>query len=369
MIVLSDTWRGAIYLASGVLLGLVIHFVLARALTMLANRTESPLDDALAKHCRSPSRIIVPLLICHILLPATHFPAGILAFIRETLAIALILSVAWLIVKLTDVLEDVILAQHRIDVKDNLRARRVLTQIRIFKKIAAVLISILALGAVLMTFEQVRQFGASILASAGIAGIIVGFAAQRSIATLLAGIQIALTQPIRLDDVVIVENEWGRIEEITLTYVVVRIWDLRRLIVPITYFLEKPFQNWTRVSADLLGTVFIYADYTLPIHPLRETLKGFLKDSDHWDGKVCALQVTDASERAVEVRALMSAADASRLWELRCEVREKLVEHLKQHHAACLPKARVELERSGPGVSGRGAEGPPIHESLEGTPS
>jgi small-conductance mechanosensitive channel len=369
MIVLSDTWRGAIYLASGGLLGLVIHHVLASALTALAGRTESLLDDALAKHCRPPSRIILPLLICHIVLPSTRFPAGVLTFLREILAIGLILSVAWLIVKLTDVLGDVILEEHRIDVEDNLRARRIVTQFRIFKKIAAVLVSILAFGAVLMTFEQVRHFGTSLLASAGIAGIIVGFAAQRSIATLLAGIQIALTQPIRIDDVVIVENEWGRIEEITLTYVVVRIWDLRRLIVPITYFLERPFQNWTRVSADLLGTVFIYADYTLPIHPLREALKEILRNSNQWDGKVCALQVTDASAQAVEIRALVSASNASRLWELRCRVREKLIEHLQQHHGACLPKTRVELERAGLGVAGRGVEGPPIHESLEGTPS
>jgi small-conductance mechanosensitive channel len=368
MIVLSDTWRGAIYLASGVLLGLVIHYVLARVFTILASRTKSPLDDALVKHCRPPSRVIMPLLICHILLPATHFPAGVGTFLREIFAIALILSVAWLIVKLTDVLEDVILAQHRIDVQDNLKARRIVTQIKIFKKIVVALVSILTLGAVLMTFDQIRQFGASILASAGIAGIIVGFAAQRSIAALLAGIQIALTQPIRLDDVVIVENEWGRIEEITLTYVVVRIWDLRRLILPITYFLEKPFQNWTRVSADLLGTVFIYTDYTLPIHPLRETLQRILKASNHWDGKACALQVTGASERTLEIRALVSAADASHLWEIRCEVREKLIEHLKQNHAACLPKARVELDRSGLPVFGNRAGGPPINDALEGTP-
>lgn len=366
MIILSDSWKGAFYLASGVLLGLLLHYVLARVITLLAGRTESPLGDALVKHCRAPSRIIMPLLACHVVIPSTRLPAGALAFLREILAIGLILSIAWLIVKLTDVLEEVVLAQHRVDVEDNLRARGILTQFRIFKKIAVALVSILAFGAVLMTFEQVRHFGTSILASAGIAGLIVGFAAQRSIATLLAGLQIALTQPIRIDDVVIVENEWGRIEEITLTYVVVRIWDLRRLIVPITYFLEKPFQNWTRVSADLLGTVFIYADYTLPIHALRESLKEMVKRSDRWDGKVCALQVTDASERTVEIRALVSAADASRLWELRCEVRERLIEHLQRHHAACLPKARVELERAGPGVSGRGDEGPPIHEPLEG---
>jgi small-conductance mechanosensitive channel len=196
-----------------------------------------------------------------------------------------------------------------------------------------------------MTFSKVRQLGTSILASAGIVGIIVGIAAQRSIATLLAGFQIAITQPIRLDDVVIVENEWGRIEEITLTYVVVRIWDLRRLVVPITYFLEKPFQNWTRVSADLLGTVFIYVDYTVPVQAVREKLRGILEHSTQWDGQVCVLQVTNTTEHTVELRALMSAVDSSSAWELRCHVREKLVEFIQKNYPESLPKLRTDLKQ------------------------
>ena len=204
--------------------------------------------------------------------------------------------------------------------------------------------TILALAAILMTFDKVRQLGASILASAGIAGIIVGLAAQRSIATLLAGIQIALTQPIRIDDVVIVENEWGRIEEITLTYVVVRIWDLRRLIVPITYFIEKPFQNWTRISADLLGTVFLYTDYTVPIQAVREELRRILEGSEKWDRRVCVLQVTDTTERTVQLRALVSAADSSKAWDLRCEVREKLVDFLQKNYPHALPRVRAEID-------------------------
>jgi small-conductance mechanosensitive channel len=197
----------------------------------------------------------------------------------------------------------------------------------------------------LMTFERVRQLGTTILASAGVVGIVVGMAAQRTIATFIAGLQIAITQPIRVDDVVIVENEWGRIEEITLTYVVVKIWDLRRLIVPITYFIESPFQNWTRTSADILGTVFVYTDYNVPVDAIREELHNILKKSEHWDGKVCVLQVTNASERTIELRALMSAADASAAWTLRCEVREKILEFIKRKYPQALPRMRAELNR------------------------
>ena len=209
----------------------------------------------------------------------------------------------------------------------------------------------------LMTFESVRQLGTSILASAGIAGIVVGFAAQRSIATLLAGFQIAMTQPIRLDDVVIVENEWGRIEEITLTYVAVRIWDQRRLILPITYFIEQPFQNWTRTSADILGTVFLYVDYRAPLDAIRAELDRILQASPSWDGKVKGLQVTNAQEQTLEIRALASAADASLAWDLRCEVREKLVQFLQRHHPESLPRIRAELQ---PAIAADGRVAPAV---------
>jgi small-conductance mechanosensitive channel len=263
--------------------------------------------------------------------------------LKQTLGLLTIFSVAWLVVKLSYVGESLILMQYKVDVTDNLQARRVHTQIQILKKVVIVIVGIVALATMLMTFEKVRQLGTSILASAGIIGIIVGIAAQRSIATLLAGLQMAITQPIRLDDVVIVEGEWGRIEEITLTYVVVRIWDLRRLIIPMTYFLEKPFQNWTRVSAELLGTVFLYVDYTVPVHAVRTELHRILENSKLWDGRVCVLQVTNATERTVELRALMSAPDSSSAWELRCEVREKLIEFVQKNYPDGLPKVRGEL--------------------------
>jgi small-conductance mechanosensitive channel len=213
----------------------------------------------------------------------------------------------------------------------------------------------------LMVFESVRQFGASILASAGIAGIVVGLAAQRSIATLLAGFQIAMTQPIRVDDVVIVEGEWGRIEDITLTYVVVKVWDQRRLIVPMTHFLERPFQNWTRTSAEMLGTVLLYADYSVPVGELRDELTRILSHSRYWDGRVNVLQVTESKEYSVELRALVSAADASQAWELRCEVREQLVTFMQRRHPESLPRLRTSFAADLPE---RAAESPVAAERM-----
>ena len=224
--------------------------------------------------------------------------------------------------------------------------RQIHTQVLVLKKVARTIIGIFTLASMLMVFDSARQLGGSILASAGIAGIVVGLAAQKSIATLLAGFQIALTQPIRVDDVVIVEGEWGRIEEITLTYVVVKIWDLRRLVVPITYFIEQPFQNWTRSSAAILGTVFLHVDYTAPVDALRAELTRILAASRYWDGTVNVLQVTEAKEHTLELRALASAASAGDAWDLRCEVREQLVSFLQHHHPQSLPVLRAALRPS-----------------------
>lgn len=299
-------------------------------------------------------RLALPLVGLILAIPTLDASPGVHALLRNGVSLILIGVVAFVLFQLVQAGEALLLGRYRLDVRDNLEARKVVTQVRVLNRVATAVIAVFALASMLMVFESVRQFGTSILASAGIAGIIVGFAAQRSIATLLAGFQIALTQPIRLDDVVIVENEWGRIEDITLTYVVVRIWDQRRLVVPITYFIEQPFQNWTRTSADLLGSVFLYADYTVPLGPLREELDRILAASPLWDGKVKVLQVTDARERTLELRALASAADASTAWDLRCEIREKLVAFLQARYPECLPRVRAEVL---PGAGGDGARG------------
>jgi small-conductance mechanosensitive channel len=309
----------------------------------LSRRADTSWDDVMLPLAGRAVRRALPLLALILGAPALGGSPGFEQVVGNASSLLLIGVVAFILFQVVDAAAALVLREHRLDVRDNLQARAIHTQVLVLKKVAVTAIGIFTLASMLMVFESVRQFGASILASAGIAGIIIGFAAQRSIATLLAGFQIALTQPIRVDDVVIVENEWGRIEDITLTYVVVRIWDLRRLVLPISYFLEQPFQNWTRASADILATVFLHVDYTAPLDAIREELTRILRASACWDGKVNVLQVTEAREHTLEIRALASAADASLAWDLRCEVREKLVAFLQQHHPDSLPRMRASL--------------------------
>jgi small-conductance mechanosensitive channel len=341
---LLQSWKTAsLLIGLPILLGLIGHFLIYRIICKIVKRTGSVVDDSLVRHCYRPLQWTIVLFIVRLTIPNV-VPDESLAAVNHYIGLLLIVLVSWLIIKTVYVLEDYVTGRFAIDVRDNLQARKVHTQFRVLKRIVVVVVCIIALATMLMTFPRIRQLGTTILASAGIIGIVVGMAAQRTIGTFIAGLQIAFTQPIRVDDVVIVENEWGRIEEITLTYVVVRIWDLRRLIVPITYFIEKPFQNWTRVTADILGTVYIYVDHTVPIDAVREELQNILNGSELWDKKVCVLQVTNTSERTIELRALVSAADASAAWSLRCEVREKLVDFIRENYPQALPKLRTEFE-------------------------
>ncbi len=318
--------------------GLVFHY-----LHRWAERAHRGARGVLIRRCATPIRILFPLLLVNLTAPLQQFPPSMQTVISQVFSILLILGLAWLAVRIIQSLSDIVLLRYDISAADNLKARAVYTQVDVLVKIAFVIVAVIAVASMLMTFDAMRQVGVSLLASAGIVGIIAGFAAQRSLSTLFAGIQIAITQPIRLDDVVIVEGEWGRIEEITLTYVVVRIWDLRRLVLPITYFIENPFQNWTRTSAEILGTVFIYTDYSVPVEAIRQELQRLLQQAPEWDGKVCGVQMTNATERTVEIRALMSAADSGRAWDLRCFIREKLIEFIRREYPQSLPRFRGEM--------------------------
>ena len=327
--------------------GLALHAVLFHVFRRAAPEQSDRVLALIPRYMAAPSRLLFPLLVLMVVAPALVMPDELLETFRHVLSILFILAVAWSLIRFTGLLQDLVLRRFQINTRDNLKARKMHTQLGILRRILIIVISVIALSSMLMTLENVRQIGVSLLASAGVIGVIAGFAAQRSIATLFAGIQVALTQPIRLDDVVIVEGEWGRIEEITLTYVVVRIWDQRRLIVPITYFMEQPFQNWTRVSSDILGTVFLHMDYTVPVREVRRELQRILEDSPGWDGRVSGLQVTGATEHTVELRALMSAEDAGAAWDLRCHVREKLLEFLQREYPQALPRVRAEVETGG----------------------
>ena len=342
MSIYSMLWKIGVPL----LLGIIGHFWGGKLLRKITNKSENNIDDSIIRHCYRPIQWTIFLIAIRIGTAATMSEARAMK-INHIIGILLITSISWLLIKMVYVLEDYITGRYVVDTKDNLKARKIHTQFRVLKRLAIIVITLIGLALVLMTFPRIRQIGTTILASAGIIGVVIGFAAQKTIGTFIAGLQIAFTQPIRVDDVVIVENEWGRIEEITLTYVVVRIWDLRRLIVPITYFIEKPFQNWTRVTADILGTVYIYADHTVPTEAIREELSRILQESDLWDKKVCVLQVTNTTERTVELRALMSAADASTAWSLRCDVREKLIEFVQKKYPRALPKIRIETDSPG----------------------
>lgn len=347
---LNGNWQtileSAAILGGMILIVLVGHIILYLVLKQFARRTAAGIDDSVLRHFREPSRWTLLLLGLKVVLPAIALPESGLRVVNHILSLGLIVLIAWAVIKLFSVLEDHVKSRFDINVRDNLQARKIHTQLRVLKRIAVIIVCIIALSTALMTFEQIRQLGTTILASAGIVGIVVGMAAQKTIGTFIAGIQIALTQPIRLDDVVIVEGEWGRIEEITLTYVVVKIWDLRRLIVPITYFIDNAFQNWTRISADLLGTIYLYLDYTIPLEEVRKELKRLAEASELWDKKVCGLVVTNTTERVMEVRALVSAADASSAWDLRCRIREKLIDFVQKNYPHCLPRLRGELEQS-----------------------
>ena len=324
--------------------GLLLYLISSSVIKRTAGRIRRSLKDILVpvELIQAPFRVLFSVVVLLFLLPHFPLPETPAAFLFHALKILVVFAFTWFLIRLLKVGERVIMARFALDHADNLEARRVATHVELVRKILNVIIVVLAVSIALMTFDAVRQVGISLLASAGVAGIILGFAAQKSIATLIAGIQIAVTQPIRIDDVVIVENEWGRIEEITLTYVVVRIWDQRRLIVPVSRFLEQPFENWTRTSADLIGTVYIYADYNVPTEDVRNELGRIVKGTPLWDKRLVSLQVTNATEKTIELRALVSAANSSDAWDLRCLVREKLLDFLQRNYPDSLPKIRVE---------------------------
>jgi small-conductance mechanosensitive channel len=340
----------AAVLAGGALIGVLVYILFYKSVDRLNRRTTSTLQLLLAKQTRAPMRYVLPLLALAFALPATILPDRFKSGLEHFVTLCLIGSLGWLLTTLVEVVSTLITTRYSIAVADNLHARRIHTQTQVLQRIFVVCIVVVTIAVMLMTFPSARQIGTSVFASAGIAGVIVGMAARSTFASLIAGLQVAITQPIRIDDAVVVENEWGWIEEIESTYVVIRLWDLRRLIVPLSYFIEKPFQNWTRTTAEIIGIVFIYVDYTLPVQPVREELQRVLKNSEFWNGKTCVLQVTDLSETTMQLRCLMSANSSSMAFDLRCLVRERLIEFLQTHYPQCLPTRRdaVSLSAANP---------------------
>lgn len=349
-------------LAAIVATALLAHLLAFRALFRFGWRT--PTARRLQERARWPARTVTAVLATVVALPAAGLAPAVAAPLAHVLLLLLIAAAAWLAVQVVHVLEDSALARVDVAARDNLLARRKQTQVLMLRRVTVVVILVLAGAAALLTFEQARALGASVLASAGIAGLLAGVAARSTLGNMVAGIQIAFSEPIRLDDVVVVEGEWGRIEEITLTYVVVRLWDNRRLVLPTTYFVEQPFQNWTRENAQVLGTVILHVDHRTPVEQLRRELRRVLEASDKWDGRAWVLQVVDTTEHTMVLRALMSAQDAPTAWDLRCEVRERLIGFLQRRHPEALPRIRLQLRDGSVAADSRRAPSAASHDAA-----
>ena len=322
---------------------LVIYFILLQSTRFLLKNISEKKYNMIRKNLKIP--LLMLFLNIALLIPFNLSKQSNLIYssLNHFFKITIIFVISWLIIRLMHLFRVYLDDKHRLDVSDNLRARQIHTQYRILERVIKVLIIFFAIAAALMTFESIKNIGVSLFASAGVASIIIGFSAQKIIASIIAGIQLAIAQPIRVDDVVIVDGEWGWIEEINLTFVVVKVWDRRRLVVPTTYFIDNIFQNWTRKSSFILGTVFLYTDYTISIDAIREELDRLLEDNDLWDKKVKVVQVTDTTEKTMELRILVSAKDSPTAWELRVFLREKLIQFIKENYPESLPKTRVEF--------------------------
>jgi small-conductance mechanosensitive channel len=355
-----QNWHGWIWpvcvLAGAILAARIAHVILFFVLKRLARRKGDAFVSSLVRHAEGPSRWILPLLTLLVALPLARLSGRVHVAIERLAGLVLIAAVAWLFILVIQIVSDLAAARYRIDLPDNLSARRVQTQIEVLHRIVVVIVVIVTVSVMLMTFPTIKHIGMSLLASAGLAGLVVGMAMKSTLSSLIAGIQIAFTQPIRMEDAVVVEGEWGWIEEIGTTYVIVRIWDLRRLVLPLSYFIERPFQNWTRSSSALLGNIILYVDYTVPVEELRAELGRILKSTNLWAGKVCTLQVTDAKEGTIQLRALMDAPDSGAAWDLRCYVREKLIQFLQEKYPDALPKVRAEFQGLPPEHQPRNAQ-------------
>jgi small-conductance mechanosensitive channel len=349
---------GAVILALAAIIALLFHNALSRLVQRLIRARHPYLAGVLAGTRRLGQAALV-IAALFIALPVAPFDREITTTVATLLLIAAIILIGCIAITAAHIFADLYLLRFRLDVADNLLARKHVTQIRVLRRVVDTLLIIVTIGAVLMTFEPVRQYGVSLFASAGVAGLVVGFAARPVLSNLIAGIQLAMTQPIRIDDAVLVENEFGNVEEITATYVVLRLWDLRRMIVPLTYFIEKPFQNWSRESTSLIGTVLLKVDYTTAVDKVRAKAEEIVTASPLWDGGLIKLQVTDADDSTMELRVIVTARSSGDAFDLRCELREKLIAYLQAELPNALPHRRQETVNVAAGAPAAAARDTP----------
>jgi small-conductance mechanosensitive channel len=346
---MSSALQHLLALSWPLLAALLLGFVVRRLLLAAARRARAQgtqhLRARVTQVIASPAAVALPLFFLSLAVAAMPLPANVSDPVQHALGIGGILCVTWLVIRVIGALERRVLRLHPMEVADNLSARRARTQTHVIGGALQGGAALVGIAIALMTFPQIRQIGATLLASAGVIGLVAGIAAKPVFGNLIAGLQIAITQPIRFDDVVIVEGQWGRIEEITSAYVVVRIWDERRLVVPLQWFIEHPFENWTRTTSQLLGTAFLWLDYRAPMAAIRDELKRICESDERWDGRVCVVQITETEHTMVQVRLLVSARSSGDLFDLRCAVRERMIAFLQASHPEALPLLRLDLAR------------------------
>jgi len=343
-------WTETLLLAIVVVIASLLAHRIGSAVVLRITRPSAIINSA-ARSASVATAYVLPLAALQLLWQAVGEDLPRLKSVQHVNGVLLLMTITWLALRLVRGASSGLLKLHPVDGPDNLGARRIQTQARVLSRVLMLAIVLVGSALVLMTFPEVRQVGASLLASAGVVGLVAGIAARPVISNLIAGLQIALGQPIRIDDVLIVQNEWGRVEEITGTYVVLRIWDERRLIIPLQWFIENPFQNWTRTSAQIMGTVFVWVDYRMPLAPLREEAQRVCREASEWDGRVCMVQVVEAGERAVQLRWLVTSARSDLNWDLRCKVREALVDLMQREYSEYLPLTRAALHQADVGAS------------------
>ena len=346
-----ENWTGLIQpwlwniiiIASAIILGLLIKTIIKILLRLSKKDTDYSLYRSILIHVGRPMNHFVPLLVLNLMFPLMVLNPDASNITSHAFDIGLVVSFAVLLIQSIKVFEDFIFHTYHLDKPDNVRERKIRTQLEFIRKVLVGLIVFLAIATVLLSFDNVRKIGAGLLTGVGIGSVIVGLAAQKSLSNFLAGFQIAFTQPIRIEDVLVVEGEWGRVEDITFTYVVLKIWDERRLILPINYFIEKPFQNWSRISSEIIGTVFLYLDYSVPIESLRDEFSRLLEQNELWDGRKNTVQVTNTSDKTIEIRFLLSAENSSDAFDLRCYVRENLIKFVRENYPESLPYNKIML--------------------------
>ncbi|MGA7803470.1 MAG: mechanosensitive ion channel domain-containing protein [Bradyrhizobium sp.] len=339
---LPEWFIGLAFVCLAIVCALVTHRI-AVALAKRAIGPKRSIAIVILDTTAGPIRLALCLAAVAFALPLAPLSDELRVALTHLFAVASIALVGWISIRAVDLAAGRYLLRFRDEIGENFLARKHVTQVRVFKRVIDTLIIVVAISTALMTFDSVRQYGVSLFASAGAAGLVVGLAARPLLSNLIAGVQIAITQPIRIEDAVIIENEWGWVEDIASTYVVIRLWDWRRMVVPLSYFIERPFQNWTRDAASLIGSVMLHVDYAADVPRIRKRLEEVVRESRLWDGAVVNLQVVDTNSRTMELRALVSARNAPQAWDLRCEIREKLVAFLQKDMREALPRERADI--------------------------